>query len=83
MHRRTLHFILDALLKLSVGSRTEIRDLEIRWYEKYLCMAFFYSIVKDSSVDLGVNSKIVQIRPTVKAVSTKISKIFFAYLSIF
>ena len=23
-----------------------------------------YSIVKDSSVDLGVNSKIVQIRPT-------------------
>ena len=42
-----------------------------------------YSIVKDSSVDLGVNSKIVQIRPTVKAVSTKISKKFFAYLSIF
>ena len=38
---------------------------------------FTYSIVKDSSADLGVNSKIVQIRPTVKAVSTKISKIFF------
>ena len=36
-----------------------------------------YSIVKDSSADLRVNSKIVQIRPTVKAVSTKISKIFF------
>ena len=33
-----------------------------------------YSIVKDRSADLGVNSKIVQIRPTVKAVSTKISK---------
>ena len=33
-----------------------------------------YSIVKNSSADLGVNSKIVQIRPTVKAVSTKISK---------
>ena len=33
-----------------------------------------YSIVKGSSADLGVNSKIVQIRPTVKAVSTKISK---------
>ena len=32
-----------------------------------------YSIVKDSSADLGVNSKIVQIRPTVKTVSTKIS----------
>ena len=30
--------------------------------------------VKDSSADLEVNSKIVQIRPTVKAVSTKISK---------
>ena len=27
-----------------------------------------YSIVKDSSADLGVNYKIVQIRPTVKAV---------------
>ena len=33
----------------------------------------------DSSVDLGLNSKIVQIRPTVKAVSTKISK-FFLYI---
>ena len=33
-----------------------------------------YSIVKDSSADLGVTSKIVQIRPTVKTVSTKISK---------
>ena len=32
-----------------------------------------YSKVKDSSADLGVNSKIVQIRPTVKAVSTKIA----------
>ena len=35
-----------------------------------------YSIVKDSSADLGVNSKIVQIRPRVKAVSTKISRNF-------
>ena len=42
-----------------------------------------YSIVKDSSADLGVNFKIVQNRPTVKAVCTKISKTFFAYLSIF
>ena len=42
-----------------------------------------YSIVKDSSADLGVNFKIVQNRPTVKAVCTKISKFFFAYLSIF
>ena len=36
-----------------------------------------YSTVKDSSADLGVNSKIVQIRPTVKAVCTKMSKKFF------
>ena len=40
-------------------------------------MNLYYSIVKDSSADLGVNSKIVQIRPTVKAVCTKISKIIF------
>ena len=36
-----------------------------------------YSIVKDSSADIGVNSKIVQIRSTVKAVSTKSSNNFF------
>ena len=35
-----------------------------------------YSIVKDSSADLGVNFKIVQNRPTVKAVCTKISNFF-------
>ena len=35
------------------------------------------SIVKDSSADLGVIFKIVQNRPTVKAVCTKISKKFF------
>jgi hypothetical protein len=40
-------------------------------------MGLQYSIVKDSSADLGVNFKIVQNRPTVKAVCTKISKIFF------
>ena len=39
-----------------------------------------YSIVKDSSADLGVNSKIVQIRPTFKAVSSKISKKFFLHI---
>ena len=42
----------------------------------------FYSIVKDSSADLGVNFNIVQNRPTIKAVCTKISN-FFAYLAIF
>ena len=40
--------------------------------ETFYC--FKYSIVKDSSADLGVNFKIVQNRPTVKAVCTKISK---------
>ena len=43
-----------------------------------------YSIVKDSSADLGVNLKIVQNNPTVKAVCTKISKkIFFIFVNIF
>ena len=36
-----------------------------------------YSIVKDSSADIGVNFKIVQNRPKVKAVCTTISKFFF------
>ena len=36
-----------------------------------------YSIVKDSSVDLGVNFKIVQNMPRIKAVCTKISKKMF------
>ena len=35
---------------------------------------YMYSIVKDSSADLGVNFNIVQNRPTVRAVCTKISK---------
>ena len=43
-----------------------------------------YSIVKDSSADLGINLKIVQNRTTVKAVCTKISKIFFCiFVNIF
>ena len=47
-------------------------------------MAENYSIVKDSSADLGVNFKIVQNRPTVKAVCTKISKNFFCiFVNIF
>jgi hypothetical protein len=39
-----------------------------------------YSIVKDSSADLGVNFKIVQYRPTVQAVCTKISNFFFLHI---
>ena len=40
-------------------------------------MSLVYSIVKDSNADLGVNSKLVQIRPTVKAVCTEMSNFFF------
>ena len=43
-------------------------------------MCISYSIVKDSSADLGVNFKIVQNRPTVKAVCTKISKKTFLHI---
>ena len=47
-------------------------------------VCLYYSIVKDSSADLGVNFKIVQNRPTVKAVCTKISKNFFCiFVNIF
>ena len=41
---------------------------------------FWYSIVKDSSADLGVSFKIVQNRPTVKAACTKISKKKFLHI---
>ena len=58
---------------------------ELTWYSEWpLLIQLYYSIVKDSSADLGVNSKIVQIRPTVKAVCTKISKNFFCiFVNIF
>ena len=47
-------------------------------------MGMKYSIVKDSSADLGVNFKIVQNRPTIKAVCTKISNFFFCiFVNIF
>ena len=52
-------------------------ELKLRWQ---FCMHVSYSIVKDSSADLGVNFKIVQNRPTVKAVCTKISKFFFLHI---
>ena len=48
-----------------------------------------YSIVKDSSADLGVNSKIVQIRPTIKAAQCLrllhkwVQKRFFIILAMF
>ena len=39
-----------------------------------------YSIVKDNSADLGVNFKIVQNQPTIKAVCTQISKKNFLHI---
>ena len=55
-----------------------------RIYNPITAMGFSYSIVNDSSADLGVNFKIVQNRPTVKAVCTKISKKFFCiFVNIF
>ena len=47
-------------------------------YAECPIMKFHYR--NSSSADLGVNSKIVQIRPTVKAVSTKISKKIFLHI---
>ena len=60
-----MFWILYPLLHSQVSALA----LKIVWFD--------YSIVKDSSADLGVNSKIVQIRPTVKAVCTKMSNFFF------
>ena len=50
----------------------------------WMPMDLDYSIVKDSSADLEVNFKIVQNRPTVKTVCTKISKkCFCIFVNIF
>ena len=68
-------FLLIAFLYASLlleRQRNKIYDLPIIVDPAKLC--YNYSIVKDSSADLGVNFKIVQNRPTVKAVCTKISK---------
>ena len=72
--------------KTTIGTLIEFLICKILnefWFSliKYDTTQWFYSktysIVKDSSADLGVNSKIVQNRPTLKAVSTKSSKLFF------
>ena len=63
---RDLHDYIDASMRDVINA--------INYKNRY---RLYYSIVKDSSADLGVNSKIVQIRRTVKAVSTKISKKIF------
>ena len=69
---RDLHDYIDASMRDVINA--------INYKNRY---RLYYSIVKDSSADLGVNSKIVQIRRTVKAVSTKISKKNFAFCQYF
>ena len=67
---RDLHDYIDASMRDVINA--------INYKNRY---RLYYSIVKDSSADLGVNSKIVQIRPdTVKAVCTKILKFFFLHI---
>ena len=64
---------------------TDVRKLEIS-FGAYWCkfsIGLNYIIVKDSSADLGVNFKIVQNSPTVKAVCTKISFFFCIFVNIF
>ena len=77
-----LRYILVRSEKQSFLWKKQLNDRNHEQGTHRAKMGTDYSIVKDSSADLGVNSKIVQIRPTVKAVCTKISY-FFAYLSIF
>ena len=68
-----------------VSSKGNIGVLLSHTHSILCALAYFdYSIVKDNSEDLGVNFKIVQNRPTVKAVCTKISKkIFCIFVNIF
>ena len=68
-------FFASSLWKLVTNYVLEWMGLNFCDYD-----GIHYSIVKDSSANLGVNSKIVQIRPTIKAVSTKISKKNFLHI---
>ena len=56
---RDLHDYIKASMRDVINS--------INYKNRY---RLYYSVVKDSSADLGFNSKIVQITRTVKAVST-------------
>ena len=59
-------------------------DIKVKFLHRTTQIVLDYSIVKDSSADLGVNFKIVQNRPTVKAVCIKISKfVFCIFVNIF
>ena len=79
MRPKTLEF-----RKIITSVDVQGNDLKIIFKLGQIMMGCLYSIVKDSSADLGVNLKIVQNRPTVKAVCTKISKFFFCiFVNIF
>ena len=74
---RNFWFLFSLTLDLALKSSSKSHHMTT-----FICSK--YSIVKDSSADLGVNFKIVQNRPTVKAVCTKISKKFFCiFVNIF
>ena len=53
------------------------------WMTKRPGITSDYSIVKDSSADLGVNSRLSKIDPQLRLSAPKFQKNFFAYLSIF
>ena len=71
------------MLKEIYGSQYKMRDAS-SYIDDGQRMDKRYSIVKDSSADLGVNSKIVQIRPDSQGCRHQnFKKNFFAYLPIF
>ena len=83
--KRACYFIkiINIFFRKNLNAQHSVTNSRV--YElKNVVMYSVYSIVKDSSADLGVNVKIVQNRPTVKAVCTKISKkIFCIFVNIF
>ena len=69
--------IHSKLIKFRINIKTKL--LQIYDFRSQV-FTWSYSIVKDSSADLGVIFKIVQNRPTVKAACTKISKKIFLHI---
>ena len=73
-------YFLRAKLMIKIPHSEKIMQRYLKCVRVCIRLSLQYSIVKDSSANLGVNFKIVQIRPTVKAVCTKISKNFFLHI---
>ena len=76
LHGISAYFIILSLLKTN-----KVVEFLLQYVKNDMNQG--YTIVKDSSADVGVNFKIVQNRPTIKAVCTKTSKFLFAYLEYF